>query len=90
MSSCLEHAKETHQIPLRNFSAATDNYRQIYRALTSFIRPMTTLSVECTNERDRRRSTRVNQPCLFFPGIEYEQTRQLFDWLQEKSEGAFE
>lgn len=89
MSSCLEHAKETHQIPLKDFPAATDNYRRIYQELKSFIRPMTVQSIEQTDERARRRYTRVNQPCLFFPALEYEQTSQLFDWLQETGEGSF-
>lgn len=89
MSSCLEHAKETHQIPLKDFPIATDNYRRIYRELIAFIQPMVMQSIERNDERGRRRYTRVHQPCLFYPTFEYEQTTQLFNWLQEKVEGLF-
>jgi hypothetical protein len=39
MSACLEHSKEGHQIPLKDFAEATDNYKQIYRELKSFLLP---------------------------------------------------
>jgi hypothetical protein len=89
-SSCLEHAKETHQIPLKDFTEATDNYKRIYQELKSFL--LSTIvnqgnDVAKEDDRTRRRYLRSTQPCVFFPAIEYEQTSKLIDWLQEKAEG---
>jgi hypothetical protein len=90
MSACLEHMKSTHEIPLKDFAEATDNYSMIYRQLKSI------LISNGMNQRDdrsmmddraRRRHHRSSRPCVFFPAVEYEQTSRLFDWLQEKAEG---
>ena len=91
MSSCLEHLKETHQIPVNHFSEATDNYRMIYQELKSFLFPTIinkTNHSSNNDDRSRRRYLRLIQPCIFFPAIEYEQTSKLLDWLQEKAEGS--
>jgi hypothetical protein len=90
MSSCLEHLKETHEIPLKDFAEATNNYKIIYQELKSFLFP--TLINKSNHamdndDRTRRRYLRLNQPCVFFPAVEYEQTKKLIDWLQEKAEG---
>ncbi|CAF2879316.1 unnamed protein product [Rotaria sp. Silwood2] len=96
MSSCLEHLKETHQIPLKDFTEATDNYQQIYYELKSFLLSTTTNNKtnhisnndDDDDDRTRRRYLRLTQPCVFFPALEYEQTSTLLDWLQEKAEGT--
>ena len=88
MSSCLEHAKETHEIPLKDFGEASNNYKVIFQELKSFV--TTTMMNQLfggEDERTRRRYFRMVKPCVFFPAVEHEQTSQLFDWLQEKSEG---
>ena len=89
MSSCLEHSKETHQIPLKDFAEATDNHRRVYQELKSFV--LSTIvnqeNDEDDDDRTRRRYLRSTQPCVFYPAIEYEQTSKLIDWLQEKAEG---
>ncbi len=90
MSSCLEHLKETHQIPVKDFGEATDNYKMIYQELKSFLLPTIINqpnNISDNDDRIRRRYLRLTQPCIFFPAIEYEQTSKLFDWLQEKAEG---
>ncbi|CAF1298196.1 unnamed protein product [Rotaria sordida] len=90
MSSCLEHLKETHQIPLKNFSEATDNYEEIFYELKSFLLSTTINKINHisnNDDRTRRRYLRLTQPCVFFPSLEYEQTYTLLDWLQEKAEG---
>ncbi len=90
MSACLEHAKETHQIPLKDFAEATDNYKKIYQELKSFLIPTMinkTNDISNSDDRTRRRYLRLIQPCVFFPALEYEQTSKLLDWLQEKAEG---
>ena len=90
MSSCLEHLKETHQIPVKDFTEATDNYRMIYHELKSFLLPTVmnkSNNISNNDERTRRRYLRSNQPCIFFPAFEFEQTSKLFDWLQAKAEG---
>ncbi|UJR31873.1 hypothetical protein I4U23_019347 [Adineta vaga] len=90
MSACLEHLKSTHEIPLKDFAEATDNYKLIYQQLKSILMPTTinkTTNV-VDDDRTRRRYLRSTQPCVFFPAVEYEQTRRLFDWLQEKAEGV--
>ncbi|CAF0817085.1 unnamed protein product [Adineta ricciae] len=88
MSSCLEHAKETHEIPLKDFGEASNNYKSIFRELKSFL--TTTMMNQLSggeDERTRRRYSRMVKPCVFSPAVEHEQTSKLFDWLQEKSEG---
>jgi hypothetical protein len=90
MSSCLEHLKETHEIPLKDFSEATDNYKKIYQELKSFLLPTIVKREDHTSnsdDRSRRRYLRLIQPCVFFPAFEYEQTSKLLDWLQGKAEG---
>ncbi|CAF4980942.1 unnamed protein product, partial [Rotaria socialis] len=87
MSSCLEHTKETHQIPLKDFYEATDNYKQIYHELKSFVQTTINNASNNNDDRSRRRYLRSSQPCVFFPSLEYEQTSKLLDWLQEKAEG---
>ncbi len=87
MSSCLEHSKETHQIPLKDFAEATDNYKRIYQELKSFLLPTIVNQGNDQDDRTRRRYLRLSQPCVFFPAVEYEQTSKLIDWLQEKAEG---
>jgi hypothetical protein len=90
MSACLEHSKEGHQIPLKDFAEATDNYKQIYRELKSFLLPTIinpANDIANKDDRIRRRYLRFIQPCVFFPALEYEQTSQLIDWFQEKAEG---
>jgi hypothetical protein len=89
MSACLEHLKSTHEIPLKDFAEATDNYKQVYQQLKSILIPTI---INKTNhlsddDRTRRRDLRLTQPCVFFPAVEYEQTSRLIDWLQEKAEG---
>jgi hypothetical protein len=89
MSACLEHLKSTHEIPLKDFAEATDNYKMIYQQLKSILIPNV---IDKTNhlsddDRTRRRYLRLTQPCVFFPAVEYEQTSRLMDWLQEKAEG---
>jgi hypothetical protein len=89
MSACLEHLKSTHEIPLKDFAEATDNYKQVYQQLKSMLIPTI---INKTNhlsddDRTRRRDIRLIQPCVFFPAVEYEQTSRLIDWLQEKAEG---
>jgi len=90
MSSCLEHSKETHQIPLKDFAEAINDYKKIYQELKLFLFPTiinkTDNSLD-TDDRTRRRYLRLIQPCVFFPALEYEQTSKLIDWLQEKAEG---
>ncbi|CAF1570303.1 unnamed protein product [Rotaria sp. Silwood1] len=90
MSACLEHLKSTHEIPLKDFAEATDNYKIIYQQLKTFlISNITNKTNHLSNDdRIRRRYQRLNQPCVFFPSIEYEQTSRLMDWLQEKAEGV--
>lgn len=90
MSACLEHLKDTHQIPLRDFAQATDHYSMIYEQIKSVIvRDDQSIAVDSSenSDRERRRSQRYRQPCVFFPAVEYDQTTQLFDWLQTKAEG---
>ncbi|CAF1115511.1 unnamed protein product [Rotaria sp. Silwood1] len=90
MSSCLEHLKETHQIPLKDFTEATDNYKEIYYELKSFLLLTAINKINNTSNNDdraRRRYLRSIQPCVFFPALEYEQTCGILDWLQEKAEG---
>ncbi|CAF0986380.1 unnamed protein product [Rotaria magnacalcarata] len=87
MSSCLEHTNETHQIPLKDFCEATDNYKQIYHELKSFVQTTINDASNHSDDRSRRRYLRSSQPCVFFPSLEYEQTSKLLDWLQEKAEG---
>ena len=92
MSACLEHSKSTHEIPMKDFAEATENYRGVFHEIKSVLAakyrdeaeesdPMT------MDDRTRRRDERRRRPCLFFPSVEYEQTSRLFDWLQEKAEG---
>lgn len=91
-SSCLEHAKETHEIPLKDFGLATHDYRSIYQQLKSFLTPtaINQPTAHLTNDdRARRRYLRSSRPCVFFPSYEYQQTSELLDWLQEKAEGKF-
>ncbi|CAF0746824.1 unnamed protein product [Rotaria sordida] len=90
MSACLEHLKSTHEIPLKDFSEASDNYKMIYQQLKSFLIPniINKTNQLSDDDRTRRRYQRLNQPCVFFPAIEYEQTNRLMDWLQEKAEGV--
>lgn len=88
MSSCLENMKETHQIPLKDFSEATDNYTKIYHELKSFLLTPINPMMMNNDDRTRRRHLRSIQPCIFFPSLEYEQTSKLIDWLQEKAEGS--
>lgn len=89
MSACLEHLKATHEIPLKDFAEATDNYKTIYQQLKSILVPnvVTKPANLSDDDRARRRYRRAVQPCVFFPAVEYEQTSRLFDWLQEKAEG---
>lgn len=90
MSSCLEHSKETHQIPLKDFAEATNDYKKIYQELKAILFPSImnrTNNTSDDDDRARRRYLRLIQPCVFFPALEYEQTCKLFDWLQEKAEG---
>ncbi|CAM4780937.1 unnamed protein product [Rotaria magnacalcarata] len=89
MSACLEHLKGTHEIPLKDFAEATDNYKMLYQQLKSILIPnaVTKPSNLSEDDRVRRRYLRSIQPCIFFPAVEYEQTSKLFDWLQEKAEG---
>ncbi|CAF1082957.1 unnamed protein product [Adineta steineri] len=90
MSSCLEHAKETHEIPIRDFCEATENYKLIYQELKSFLFPTIINQANNTlddDDRTRRRYLRLTRPCIFYPAIEYEQTIKIIDWLQEKAEG---
>lgn len=91
MSACLEHLKSTHEIPLKDFAEATDNYRLVYQLLKSILNPQVLNNTTNGNEDDRtrRRYLRSAQPCVFFPAVEYEQTSRLLDWLQEKAEGTF-
>jgi hypothetical protein len=90
MSACLEHLKSTHEIPLKDFAEATDNYKIIYQQLKSILIPTIVNKPNhlSDDDRTRRRYLRLIQPCVFFPAIEYEQTSRLFDWLQEKAEGS--
>ncbi|CAF0877871.1 unnamed protein product [Adineta ricciae] len=90
MSACLEHLKSTHEIPLKDFAEATDNYKLIYQQLKSVLFPngANKMTNPADDDRARRRSLRSSQPCVFFPAVEYEQTSRLFDWLQEKAEGV--
>ncbi|CAF0767180.1 unnamed protein product [Adineta steineri] len=90
MSACLEHLKSSHEIPLKDFAEATDNYKLIFQQLKSILIPT---AINKTNnvlddDRTRRRYHRLTQPCVFFPAVEYEQTSRLIDWLQEKAEGV--
>lgn len=89
MSACLEHLKSTHEIPLKDFPEATDNYRQIYQQCKSILIPTTSQPTKdlSNDDRARRRHLRLTQPCVFFPAVEYEQISRLMDWLQEKAEG---
>ncbi|UJR14842.1 hypothetical protein I4U23_001827 [Adineta vaga] len=95
MSSCLEQSKDTHEIPVKNFGEATNNYKLIYQELKSFLVPTITKQSsqmldnndDDVDDRTRRRYLRMTKPCIFFPAVEYEQTSKLFDWLQEKGEG---
>ena len=91
MSACLEHLKSTHEIPLKDFAAANDNYTVIYQQLKSmlFSNPVShsTTDTSVGDDRSCRRQRRLAQPCVFFPAVEYEQTSRLLDWLQEKAEG---
>lgn len=89
MSACLEHLKSTHEIPLKDFAEATDNYKQIFQQLKSILIPTGTNKINhvADDDRTRRRDLRLSQPCVFFPAVEYEQTSRLIDWLQEKAEG---
>ena len=89
MSSCLEHSKETHQIPLKDLAEATDNYKRIYHELKSFLSTTRNESNYPSNNDEiaRRRYLRLMQPCIFIPSLEYAQTYQLINWLQEKAEG---
>ena len=88
-SACLEHMKMTHEIPLKDFSEATDNYQMIYQQLISFLIPNVINEADhmTNDDRTHRRYRRLTQPCVFFPAAEYEQTSHLIDWLQEKAEG---
>ena len=81
--------KYTHEIPLKDFAEATDNYKMIYQQFKSMLASSTNLKKSDTTDDDRthRRYLRSTQPCLFFPANEYEQTSQLIDWLHEKAEG---
>lgn len=90
MSACLEHLKSTHEIPLKDFPEATDNYKQIYQQCKSILIPTVIDQVKdrSDDDRTRRRNLRLKQPCVFFPSVEYEQTSRLMDWLQEKAEGS--
>ncbi len=75
---------------MKNFAEATNNYKQIYYELKSFLLPTIinkANNISNDDDRTRRRYLRLSQPCVFFPALEYEQTSQLFDWLQEKAEG---
>jgi len=94
MSACLEHSKSTHEIPLKDFAEATDNYRGIFQEIKSIL--FGKYRGESMDDQDRmppaddrirRRDERRRRPCLFFPAVEFEQTNRLFDWLQEKAEG---
>jgi hypothetical protein len=89
MSACLEHLKSTHEIPLKDFAEATDNYKQIYQQFKSMLLPTVVKKSKdlSADDRLRRRDVRLTQPCVFFPAVEYEQTSRLMDWLQEKAEG---
>jgi hypothetical protein len=89
MSACLEHLKSTHEIPLKDFAEATDNYKMIYQQLKSILIPnvIDKKNHLSDDDRTRRRYLRLTQPCVFFPAVEYEQTSRLMDWLQEKAEG---
>ena len=89
MSACLEHLKCTHEIPLKDFAEARDNYPMVYEELRSILFPndMQSMDPVLTDDRARRRYLRSIQPCVFFPANEYEQTSRLLDWLQEKAEG---
>lgn len=89
MSACLEQSKTTHEIPLKDFAEATDNYHQIYHQLKSFLIPTVLNKTRDLSEDDRtrRRYLRLTQPCVFFPAVEYEQTSRILEWLQEKVEG---
>ncbi len=72
------------------FAEATDNYQQIYQQIKSILIPTVgnkNNDVPVDDDRSRRRSLRLTQPCVFFPAVEYEQTSRLMDWLQEKAEG---
>ena len=90
MSACLEHLKCTHEIPLKDFAEARDNYPMVYEELRSILFPNDTPSMDplSTDDRARRRYLRSVQPCVFFPANEFEQTSRLLDWLQEKAEGV--
>lgn len=90
MSACLEQSKTTHEIPLKDFAEATDNYHQIYHQLKSFLIPTVLNKTRDLSEDDRtrRRYLRLTQPCVFFPAVEYEQTSRILEWLQEKVEGT--
>ncbi len=89
MSACLEHLKSTHEIPLKDFAEATDNYKQIFQQFKSILIPTVINKTKNLSDDDRirRRYLRLTQPCVFFPAVEYEQTSRLMDWLQEKAEG---
>jgi hypothetical protein len=89
MSACLEHLKSSHEIPLKDFAEATDNYKLIYQQLKSLLLPtvINKTIISSDDDRLRRRYVRLTQPCVFFPAVEYEQTSKLIDWLQEKAEG---
>ncbi|CAF4118415.1 unnamed protein product [Rotaria sp. Silwood2] len=89
MSACLEHLKSTHEIPLKDFAEASDDYKTIYQQLKSFLIPniINKTNQLSDDDRTRRRYQRLSQPCVFFPAVEYEQTSRLMDWLQEKAEG---
>lgn len=89
MSACLEHLKSTHEIPLKDFPEATDNYKQIYQHYKSMLIPTVNQPMKDSSNDDRahRRNIRLTQPCVFFPSVEYEQTSRLMEWLQEKAEG---
>ncbi len=75
---------------MKNFAEATNNYKQIYYELKSFLLPTIinkANNISNDDDRTRRRYLRLIQPCVFFPALEYEQTSKLLDWLQEKVEG---
>jgi hypothetical protein len=92
MSACLEHLKSTHEIPLKDFAEATDNYKQIFQQFKSILIPTVINKTKDLSDDDRirRRYLRLTQPCVSFPAVEYEQTSRLMDWLQEKAEGRKE
>lgn len=91
MSACLEHLKSSHEIPLKDFAAANDNYAVIYQQLKSMLFPTpvphSTVDTSIGDDRSHRRQRRLAQPCVFFPALEFEQTSRLLEWLQEKAEG---